>query len=118
MFLLGQAEGIYLTMGQFTPPVYDFEIGFYRALGIRWETGRRYRKLGVLKPDAKTVSGRPLFRADLATLEKAKAAIAAHRVIQTRAVLSPPHGNPERHMEIPGGEARGLTGECCDRIPL
>src|SRR6516164_1028356 len=38
-------------------PVYDSELGFYQALGIRWETGRRYRKLGALRPDAKTSSG-------------------------------------------------------------
>src|SRR5262249_16571787 len=32
-------------MSRSAPPVYDFELSFYQALGIRWETGRRYRKL-------------------------------------------------------------------------
>jgi hypothetical protein len=54
-------------------------------LGIRWETGRHYRKLGVLKADAKTSSGRPLYLANAQTIEKAKAAIATHRENQTRA---------------------------------
>ena len=58
-------------MGRSAPPVYDFELSFYQALGIRWETGRRYRKLGVLKADAKTSSGRPLFLANAQTIEKA-----------------------------------------------
>jgi hypothetical protein len=72
-------------MSRTQAPVYDSELGFYRALGIRWETGRHFRKLGVLKPDAKTVSGRPLYLADLATLEKAKARIADYRARQNRA---------------------------------
>jgi len=72
-------------MSRSAPPVYDFELSFYQALGIRWETGRRYRKLGVLKADAKTSSGRPLFLANAQTIEKAKAAIATHRANQTRA---------------------------------
>jgi hypothetical protein len=46
---------------------------------------RRYRKLGVLKADAKTSSGGPLFLANAQTIEKAKAAIATHRANQTRA---------------------------------
>jgi len=50
-------------MSRSAPPVYDFELSFYQALAIRWETGRRYRRLGVLKADAKTSSGRPLFLA-------------------------------------------------------
>jgi predicted site-specific integrase-resolvase len=72
-------------MRRIAAPVYDSELGFYRAMGIRWETGRHYRRLGVLKPDAESVGGRPLFLADLATIEKAKAAIVAHRVSQSRA---------------------------------
>src|SRR6516225_9184985 len=32
-------------MSRSAPPIYDSELGFYQALGIRWETGRRYRKL-------------------------------------------------------------------------
>ena len=75
-------------MSRSAPPVYDSEFGFYRALGIRWKTGWHYRKLGVLKPDAKTVSGRPLFLVDLATIEKAKAAIADYRAEQTRAKIN------------------------------
>ena len=42
-------SGIQITMRPSASPVYDFELSFYQALGIRWETGRRYRKLGVLK---------------------------------------------------------------------
>ena len=65
-----------------------FRVRLYRALDIRWETGWHYRKLGVLKPNAETVSGRPLFLADLATIEKAKAAIADYRAEQTRAQIN------------------------------
>ena len=81
-------SGIQITMRPSASPVYDFELSFYQALGIRWETGRRYRKLGVLKADAKTSSGRPLFLANAQTIEKAKAAIATHRANQTRARVS------------------------------
>ena len=56
-------------MSRSAPPVYDFELSFYQVLGIRWETGRRYRKLGVLKADAKTSSGRSLFLANAQTID-------------------------------------------------
>jgi hypothetical protein len=45
-------------------PVFDSLDGFTFALGHRHETIERYLRLGVLKPDAVTTGGRPLFLAD------------------------------------------------------
>jgi hypothetical protein len=72
-------------MSRVSALVYDSELEFYRALGLRWERGRHYRTLGVLNPDAQTVSGRPLFLADARTIEKAKTAVADYQAGQNRA---------------------------------
>jgi hypothetical protein len=72
-------------MSQTSAPVFDSELGFYRSLGLRWETGRHLRKLSVLVPDARMVNGRCLFSADARTIEKAKAAVTAYRAEQNRA---------------------------------
>ena len=67
-------------------PVYDSEIPFAAVLGIRHETLKRYIELGVIAPDAETTSGRALFLADSASLERHRDSILAYRrrVTQSR----------------------------------
>lgn len=65
-------------------PVYSFEIRFCETLDIRPETGRRYRKLGVLVPDA-WVYHRPLYFCDLLNVEKHRQSLARYRARIARA---------------------------------
>jgi hypothetical protein len=60
-------------------PVFEFEIAFFKALGLRHETGARYLQIGILKADAKTPTGRRLFRMDSLSIERAMNAINAYR---------------------------------------
>jgi predicted site-specific integrase-resolvase len=67
-------------------PIFDFKVPFAAVLGIRHETLRRYIKLGVIAPDAQTTSGRALFLADAASLERHKESIMTYkrRIAQSR----------------------------------
>ena len=56
-------------------PVYEFEIAFYRLLGIRHETRQAYRRLGFLRADAETSTRRPLFKIDPESIARHRAAI-------------------------------------------
>ena len=59
-------------------------VDFYGSLGISFEFGSKLVKLGVLKPDA-LLNSKPIFRASLATVGKAQAAITQYRARQARA---------------------------------
>jgi hypothetical protein len=62
-------------------PVYEFSVNFFTAyLGIHHETGLRYLRLGVLKPDARTRDKRPLFAVDPESIERHKSAIRAYKL--------------------------------------
>jgi hypothetical protein len=65
-------------------PVYSFEIRFCETLDIRPETGRRYRNLGILVPDA-WVDGRPLYLSDPVSTEKHRQSLARYRARIARA---------------------------------
>jgi hypothetical protein len=60
-------------------PVFEFEIAFATALGLRHETIARYLQLGILKADAKTPTGRRLFRMDSGSVERAMNSINTYR---------------------------------------
>ena len=65
-------------------PVYSFEIRFCQTLDIRPETGRRYRELGVLVPDA-WVDARPLYLTDPLNIERHRESLARYRARIARA---------------------------------
>jgi hypothetical protein len=65
-------------------PIYSFEIRFCETLDIRPETGRRYRKLGVLVPDT-WVDNRPLYLSDPLNVEKHRQSLAHYRARIARA---------------------------------
>ena len=58
---------------------------FFKSLNIHFEIGTKLVALGVLRSDA-TLNDRPIFLADLATVEKAKTAIALFRTRRARAI--------------------------------
>jgi hypothetical protein len=62
-------------------PVYEFPVRFFeKYLGIHPETGLRYLRLEVLRPDAVIGSDqRPLFKVDPQVIQRHKAAIAAYK---------------------------------------
>jgi len=73
-------------------PVYSFEIRFCEILDVWHETGRRYRQLGVLVPDA-WVDNRPLYLCDPLNVEKHRQSLARYRARIARAsnnVKEPP----------------------------
>jgi hypothetical protein len=60
-------------------PIFATEVRFYRdVLGVAYETGSRFRKLGILTPDA-VCDGRPLFLLSAGAIEQARERIHAHR---------------------------------------
>jgi hypothetical protein len=61
------------------PSIYDFEISFAAVLGLRPKILRRYIRLGIVLPDAETTSGRSLFLADLASIERHRSSIRHYR---------------------------------------
>jgi len=68
-------------------PVYSFEIRFCQTLDIRPETGRRYRQLGVLVPDAR-VGVRPLYLTDPLNIERHRQSLARYRARIGRSVYN------------------------------
>jgi hypothetical protein len=67
-------------------PVYDFEVPFAAVLGLRPETLRRYIRLRVVVPDAETTSGRSLFLADAASIERHRGSMRSYKTQTARAV--------------------------------
>jgi len=61
-------------------PVYEFGVRFFSTyLGVHPETGLKYLRLHVLKPDALTATGTPLFGVDAASVARHLAAIQVYR---------------------------------------
>jgi hypothetical protein len=60
-------------------PAFVPSTGFFRGLSVSFEFGAKMVALGILKADA-TLNDRPIFKADLETLERARAAVGAYRV--------------------------------------
>lgn len=60
-------------------------VDFYKSLGIHFEVGAKLVALGVIQPDA-TLNDRPIYLADVQTVERAQAAIAQFRVSRARAI--------------------------------
>jgi hypothetical protein len=68
-------------------PVYEFAIRFFpKYLGLNYETGLKYLRLGIITPDAFIgADRRPLFATDLLSVERHISAIDAYKG-RTRAV--------------------------------
>jgi hypothetical protein len=65
-------------------PAYVPAVDFFRSLGVSFESGSKMLVLGILRADA-TLNERPIFLGDLATHEKAKAAVSNYRRRKNRA---------------------------------
>ena len=66
-------------------PVYATAVRFYRAvLGVAYETGSRLGKLGILTPDAICDDGRPLYRLNPESIQKARESIRSYRARLSR----------------------------------
>ena len=61
------------------PPQYVGAADFYRSINVHFEVGTKLIKAGVLVPDA-YLNHKPIFLADLETVQRAKAAIALYRL--------------------------------------
>jgi hypothetical protein len=68
-------------------PAYVPAVDFFKNLGIYYVLGQQLIGRGILRPDA-TLNAKPIFRADAATVEKAKTAIADYRATQNRARIN------------------------------
>lgn len=64
-------------------PQFVGAVDFYKSIGTTFESGVKFLRLGVLRPDA-TLNGKPIFLADFKTVEKAKTAIAQFRARHKR----------------------------------
>jgi hypothetical protein len=60
-------------------PAYAPELAAFRILGVSYEFGSKLLKIGVLTPDARLISGRPLFSAARDDIERHKREIMAHK---------------------------------------
>jgi hypothetical protein len=61
--------------------IYEFGVRYFSTyLKIHPETGVKYLRLGVLKPDAMTATGKPLFGVDAASVARHLTAISVYRV--------------------------------------
>ena len=66
-------------------PRFARETAFYQAhLRIDPQTGRKFLRLGLFRPDALTGSGHPLFRIDSRSISKIKTAIRRYQRKHTR----------------------------------
>ena len=61
------------------PPVYEFEVAYYKLLGIAYETGARYKKLGLIQPDTTCSDGRALYLLDACAIQRTQARIRDYR---------------------------------------
>ena len=66
-----------------TKPQYVPAVDFYRSVAVSFDLGAKLVALAVLRPDA-TLNDRPIFLADIVTVEKAKTAIALFRARRAR----------------------------------
>jgi hypothetical protein len=66
------------------PPVYEFETAFFKVLGVEYETGARYKKLGLIRADALCQDGRALYLLDSNAIRETQARIRDYRRNRTR----------------------------------
>ena len=73
------------------PPTYLGEVKFYRdVLKISYESGTKWRQLGVIRADALMDDGRPIFLLSPEAIQAAKARIHQYRVQVARSRFNLP----------------------------